>query len=529
MTSTLGLETTTTTSVDMNRGRLALMFQVGAALSGTFLLLSLVLRSHTNEPGQALVVGAEWWHVIGTAHLALLALLSRTLPFRARTAGATLDAFGLLSTNAVFAANALGIVDEPARTFNVILCTGMLLNLRAAIVPSSWQFTFGLSIAATALASAMLAPTFAGQHPESHSGWSVRYQMVATALWLSAFIASATITSRVVYGLHREIHHARSVGQYLLHEKLGEGGMGVVYRATHALLKRDTAVKLLPPRKVDPETIVRFEREVTLTGRLTHPNTISIFDYGRTQNGEFFYAMEFLDGLTLDEIVALSGPQPAGRVVKILAQVCSSLEEAHELGLVHRDIKPTNIMLTCRSGTPDLVKVLDFGLVKDISPRVETTGRTKVLGTPLTMSPESITAPDDVGPKSDLYSVGVVGYFLLTGTPLFTGRSAIELCAAHLRDQPEAPSLRLGKPVPPELETVLLCALRKDPVSRPASAREMRRSLLACAGVESWSEDDAVTWWRDIGLPALSAREGGRSPPSLESSRAPALTRRHTP
>jgi len=499
------------------------MFQVGATLSATFLVVALVVRAHMNAPGEALVTGAQWWHVIGTAHLALLALASRTLPLRTHTVAVVLDAAGLLSTSAIFAASAFGIEDELARGFNVILCTGMLLNLRAAIVPSSWQLSFGLSVAAAALSLAMLGPTFAAQPLDLHPGWSVRHQMVATVLWLSAFIASATITSRVVYGLHREIQDARSVGQYLLHEKLGEGGMGIVYRATHALLKRDTAVKLLPPRKVDPETVSRFEREVTLTARLTHPNTISIFDYGRAQSGEFFYAMEYLDGLTLDEIVALTGPLPPGRVVKILTQVCSSLEEAHELGLVHRDIKPSNIMLMCRSGTPDLVKVLDFGLVKDISPPVETTGANRVLGTPITMSPESITSPQDVGPKSDLYSLGAVGYFLLTGTQVFSGRSAIELCAAHLRDQPESPSRRLGKPVPAALEALVLSALTKDPLTRPESAREMRRSLLLCPGVNDWAEDDAVSWWRDIGAPVMSAREGRRSRASLESARTIAL------
>jgi eukaryotic-like serine/threonine-protein kinase len=512
-------EFTTTANVETTRRRLSLMFQVGAALSAAFLLLALILRAHMNEPGRALVEGAEWWHVIGTAHLALLALGSSTLPITTRAAAVGLDAVGLMSTSAIFAASAFGIADEPARSFNVILCTGMLLNLRAAIVPSSWQFSFALSVAAATVSIAMLVPTFAGHAASVHPGWSVRHQVLATVLWLSAFIASATITSRVVYGLHREIHNARSVGQYLLHEKLGEGGMGIVYRATHALLKRDTAVKLLPPRKVDAETVSRFEREVTLTARLTHPNTISIFDYGRAQSGEFFYAMEYLDGLTLDEIVALTGPLPPGRVVKILAQVCSSLEEAHGLGLIHRDIKPSNIMVTCRSGTPDLVKVLDFGLVKNFLPRVETTGVNTVVGTPNSMSPESITAPDEVGPKSDLYSVGVVAYFLLTGTHVFNGRNAIELCAAHLRDPPESLSSRLGKPLPAALEGMVLAALTKDPAARPDSARDMRRAFLACPGVDEWTEDDAVSWWRDVGAPALSAREGRRNRLSLESAR----------
>src|SRR5512136_349670 len=176
----------------------------------------------------------------------------------------------------------------------------------------------------------------------------------------------AIITSHVIYGLQREIHRVRRLGQYALEEKLGEGGMGVVYRASHAMLRRPTAVKLLAPEKAGLETIARFEREVRLTARLTHPNTITIYDYGRTHEGIFYYAMELLDGATLEEVVEVGGALPPGRAIHVASQIASALVEAHGAGLIHRDIKPANVLLCERGGVPDVVKVVDFGLVREL-------------------------------------------------------------------------------------------------------------------------------------------------------------------
>jgi len=291
---------------------------------------------------------------------------------------------------------------------------------------------------------------------------------------------------------------AKELGQYQLEEKLGEGGMGVVYRGRHRMLRRPTAIKLLHPDKTTDEAIARFEREVQLTCQLNHPNTIAIYDFGRTPEGIFYYAMEFLDGITLDTLVARFGPQPAGRVVHILRQVCGSLAEAHEIGLVHRDIKPANIILSCRGGEADVAKVLDFGLVKavDSKKNASITSAGAVLGTPLFMSPESIQSPETIDVRSDLYALAAVGYFLVTGQPPFSGASVVEICVHHARTPPMRPSEKLGLPVPADLEDVLLKGLAKKPEDRFSTAREFAEALAACADAAAWKSSTADAWWR---------------------------------
>ena len=321
-------------------------------------------------------------------------------------------------------------------------------------------------------------------------------EAVVQAIWSLVAVGLAALASRVIYGLRVEAREARQVGQYTLEAKLGEGGMGVVYRARHALLRRPTAVKLLPPEKAGATAVERFEREVQLTARLTHPNTVAIFDYGRTLDGVFYYAMEYLEGMSLEALVAEYGPQPPARVVHILEQVCGALDEAHALGLVHRDIKPANIVLGERGGVPDVAKILDFGLVKELAPPggLALTNVDTILGTPLYMAPEALTTPDQVGPRSDIYSLGAVGYDLLTATHVFEGRTPVEILSHHLHTAPARPSERLGRALPPRLEAVILSCLEKDPARRPASARALRDALSG-SDAGRWTEDDARAWW----------------------------------
>jgi len=311
---------------------------------------------------------------------------------------------------------------------------------------------------------------------------------------------------------------ARQLGQYALEEKLGAGGMGTVYKARHAMLRRPTAVKLLDVDKMSDAAVTRFEREVQLTSTLTHPNTVAVFDYGRTPDGIFYYAMEYLEGMNLDELVEQFGPLPEARTVFLLRQACGSLAEAHAAGLVHRDVKPANIFLTRRGGLHDFVKVLDFGLAKalDGQERAGVTSPNALMGTPLYLSPEAVNQPDQVDARSDVYALTAVGYFLLTGTPVFSGASVMEICMKHAKAAPEPPSARRGSPVSPGLEALLLRCLAKAPSDRPGDAAEMLRELDACAVEGSWTALDAAAWWaaHDKKVPSSEQAVRGRAQPA---------------
>jgi eukaryotic-like serine/threonine-protein kinase len=330
--------------------------------------------------------------------------------------------------------------------------------------------------------------------------------ILQAAFWsLFALLAGATIALFVYTALVARLglraqaaaQVARRLGRYTLDTKIGEGGMGVVYRAHHAMLRRPTAVKLLRPEKTNERSIARFEREVQLTSQLTHPNTITVYDYGRTSDGIFYYAMEYLDGVDLQTLVDRHGPQPDGRVIHVLAQVCGSLAEAHEIGLIHRDIKPSNIILTRRGGMFDFAKLVDFGLAKAVDAgRVGIlTPADSIVGTPLYMAPEAIRNPDQADARSDLYAVGAVGYFLVAGRPIFTGRSVADILLQHVSADPEPPSTVRGSTVSPELEALLLRCLAKEPASRPESAQALAQDL-GRIPAGTWSPLEAATWWQ---------------------------------
>lgn len=331
-----------------------------------------------------------------------------------------------------------------------------------------------------------------------------------TAAAAIALFASTVLVARLRRRMQAAALVAKQLGRYTLDGKIGEGGMGVVYRAHHAMLRRPTAVKLLNPDKANEKAMARFEREVQSTGRLTHPNTVTIYDYGRTSEGIFYYAMEYLDGIDLQRLVTRYGPQPEGRVIQILTQVCGSLEEAHGIGLIHRDIKPSNIILTRRGGLCDFVKLVDFGLAKAVDAgRAALTSTDAIVGTPLYMAPEAIRPPGRTDARSDLYSVGAVGYFLLTGQPLFHSRSLPEILFQQVSTTPIPPSDRLGHAVAPELEALLLRCLAKDPADRPTSAGALADALGSIAA-SAWSKSDAESWWR-------AHNPGGPAPPPSPS------------
>jgi serine/threonine protein kinase len=324
--------------------------------------------------------------------------------------------------------------------------------------------------------------------------WSLFTLLGLSSVGIFAF---SVVVARMQREAQKAAIESKKLGQYRLEKKLGAGGMGIVYKGHHAILRRPTAIKLLSVDKVNEASIERFEREVQITSQLNHPNTVAIYDYGRTDEGVFYYAMEFLDGIDLQALVDTYGPQSEPRVIHILQQICGSLYEAHSLGLVHRDIKPANIMLNRRGAEPDVVKVLDFGLVKalDEAKQSSQSATGGLTGTPLYMSPEAIQTPNAVDPRSDLYAVGAVGYFLLTGKPVFEAAGIVELCQQHIAKVPDPPSQRLGKPISAELESALMACLEKTRAKRPQTARDLTLLLARCAAAGACSIEEADAWW----------------------------------
>ncbi|MEI7940858.1 MAG: serine/threonine protein kinase [Verrucomicrobiota bacterium] len=290
---------------------------------------------------------------------------------------------------------------------------------------------------------------------------------------------------------------ARRLGQYVLVQEIGRGANGMVYRARHSLLRRPVAIKLLSPDMTNETNTARFENEVQMTSQLTHPNTVAIYDYGRTPEGLFYFAMEYLAGIDLDQLVRQFGAQPEGRVIHILRQICGSLSEAHRIGLIHRDVKPANIILTRRGGVCDLVKVLDFGLVKAVN-RGTAVGMKAdaVVGTPHFMSPEAVENPENVDSRGDLYSLGAVGYWLLTGKTLFDHDNVEELLVGQVKESAPHPSERLGKPLSPDLADLIMHCLAKQPEQRPPTAEALERALAGCVSAGGWTPQDAEQWWR---------------------------------
>jgi serine/threonine protein kinase len=319
--------------------------------------------------------------------------------------------------------------------------------------------------------------------------------------------------------LREAVLQAKQLGQYTLEEKLGQGGMGTVYKARHAMLRRPTAVKLLDLANMTELAVARFEREVQMTSGLTHPNTVAIFDYGRTPEGVFYYAMEFLDGTNLDDLVRRYGPLPEARVMHLLRQVCGALAEAHATGLVHRDIKPANVFLTRRGGMHDFVKVLDFGLVKVADAKeANLTSANTVTGTPLYLSPEGISRPDSVGPPADVYALGAVAYYLLVGQPVFDGKTVVEICMKHLNEEPTPPTAR-GAVVGPQLEHLILKCMAKSPDARPPDAGALLAALDACPVSGTWNTALAAAWWANPPAPPAVSH----TPPPTQMMSTPAV------
>jgi tRNA A-37 threonylcarbamoyl transferase component Bud32 len=369
------------------------------------------------------------------------------------------------------------------------------------IVPSPPRLTLITAIAAAAtrpLGLALLA---------GFAGFEIPLIRYVVAMMSPAFaVVLAYLGSRIVYGMNVDLAEARRLGSYVLESRLGEGGMGEVWRAQHRLLARPAAVKLVRPEVVarDPERrgmmLARFEQEAQVTAAMSSPHTIQLYDFGIERGGTFYYVMELLHGLDLEELVKRFGPLPPARAVYLLAQACDSLGEAHENGLIHRDVKPANIYVCRYARQVDFVKVLDFGLVKmhhhEESRDLQLTVDHSVGGTPTFIAPEQV-AGEEVDGRADIYSLGCVAYWLLTGACVFEGESALQTMVMHVRETPPAPSRRADQPVPAALDRMVLACLEKDPARRPQSVDELAAMLAASDLGDPWTPERAAAWWTD--------------------------------
>jgi len=307
--------------------------------------------------------------------------------------------------------------------------------------------------------------------------------------------------------LRREVFQARQLGQYRLRHRIGAGGMGEVYLAEHQLLKRPCVIKLIRPERAgDPRVLHRFQREVRATAKLSHWNTVEIFDYGSTKDGTFYYVMAYLPGMSLKELVERFGPLPPARVIYLLRQACDALAEAHAAGLVHRDIKPANIFAARQGGIYDVAKLLDFGLVKRLTDEqpAHLTAEGAITGSPLFMSPEQVLGENRIDGRSDIYSLGTVGYYLLTGRPPFDGEKTIKVMFAHAH-QPVIPPSTYKSDIPADLEQVLLRCLAKSPGDRYQDVIGLEAALAQCEATGGWGRREAADWWRGVDLPDVAS------------------------
>lgn len=374
----------------------------------------------------------------------------------------------------------------------------VLVVARAALVPSHWA-----RAASAAGGCALMWPVVLGVAaayvPEVRAQWASPHavgEFVYGMLFILGALALCSAGSHLLWVARRQVHEARRLGNYRLKMRIGSGGNGDVWVARQEALGRDVALKVLRDRAdLNEENIRRFEREARAAASLTHPNTIRIFEFGATEDGVLFIAMELLDGLDLGALVEIAGPLPPARAVKLVRQACASLAEAHVAGIVHRDIKPENLFVTHVGDEYDFVKLLDFGVARVTEgdqPSLTETGI--MFGTPAYMSPE-VCSGEKASTRSDIYSLGAVLYFMLTGTPLFPDRTFAETVMSHISKTPETPSRRLGRPLPERLDMAVMRCLEKKRENRFRSARELDEALAAIEGLGEWTAEDARSWW----------------------------------
>jgi eukaryotic-like serine/threonine-protein kinase len=408
-----------------------------------------------------------------------------------------IDTFYAVAANVAIATCAVLSFDRRQAAYTCLIYSCFSVLTRALIVPSTGRRTATVTALATIpMAIGAIIIPFINEWPAGKDVSGPAFFVGFMQIEIVAILLAAA-GSEIIYGLRQKVNAAQQLGQYTIGRKIGEGGMGIVYLAHHDLLRRPTAIKLLQPDRIGRDNMQRFEREVQHMSQLTHPNTVAVFDYGRSFEGAFYYAMEYLPGIDLHNLVTRHGKQPAERVRQIMIQVCGALQEAHDRGITHRDIKPANIILCERGAMPDVAKVVDFGLAKELAK--ESGASTQVVvGTPAFVSPEAVTDPNSVGPPADLYSLGCVAYFLLTGRKVFSGNTSVDICIQHVTKPPVPPSEAASVHVPRQLEDIIMTCLAKLPSGRPASADDLADRLRAIGPFDDWDESRALAWWQEF-------------------------------
>lgn len=409
----------------------------------------------------------------------------------------------LLITFNLLLSSFLGAIHVPAEV--PLYAVALLLFIHAAFIPVTVAHQTGLAV--TAAVGFPLAVSVGYIFvPEIQTAWenlgpvaTLEGSLLSGTFSLAVLGAVSVLMTWTLYNMRRSLHRAQRLGNYEVQRELGRGGMGRVYVARHALMCRPTALKVLEPGSGQERTAsARFEREVRLSSTLTHPNTITIYDFGRTRENTFYYAMEYLEGLDLQGLVERFGPLPAERIVYVLLQAAGSLAEAHTRNIIHRDIKPSNIFLTHRGGLYDFVKVLDFGLAKEL--RADgAAGLTKtgtIFGTPRYLAPETVHGSDSVDGRADLYSLGGVAYWMLTGQPPFPGESSVEVIIDHVKTPPRRPTEISEMPIPPELDDIVMRCLEKKPERRFQRAADLATALRSVPFARPWNQERAREWWR---------------------------------
>jgi serine/threonine-protein kinase len=434
------------------------------------------------------------------------------------TSSVAMFVYARRSSKAADRAGMLAIAYMLVNAFAVaVLNAWMVVPFKVPAMYVSWNAVTILvfSMVAPLSPRRMLAASLVAASMDPMIGWIAHSRGAEATSALSTFVfylpnyacaAVATLPAHVFQRLGRRLRQAQDLGSYQLVELLGRGGMGEVWRAEHRLLARNAAIKLVRPEvlgagsEADARLILRrFEREAKATAALSSPHTIDIFDFGITNDGCFYYVMELLHGRDLESLVREFGPLPSDRVMFLLRQVCHSLADAHARGLIHRDIKPANIYL-CRMGLEyDFIKVLDFGLVKfkDRASMQSTlmTVDHRMTGTPAYMAPEIILGESDVDRRADVYALGCVAYYLLTGELVFEADSPMKMLMQHVQAEPLPPSQRTELPIPRELDDIVLACLQKDPDKRPQNAEDLLRIACTCRTCETWNQETATRWW----------------------------------